>query len=81
MLIQCDSVSAHRMRVTAVMFAASHDWVLSCGRDKYFQWHCSETGRRLGGYQTSGWCTSLQYPCFPAQLVCVCTCMCMHSSP
>ncbi|KAI0226883.1 WD repeat and FYVE domain-containing protein 2 [Lamellibrachia satsuma] len=60
-LIPVRDYLAHRMRVTAVMFTASHDWVLSCGRDKYFQWHCSETGRRLGGYQTSGWCTSLQF--------------------
>ena len=54
--------SAHQSRVSAVQFSLTQEWVLSAGRDKYFQWHCSETGRRLGGYQAAAWCTSLQYP-------------------
>ncbi|XP_070538975.1 WD repeat and FYVE domain-containing protein 2-like [Ptychodera flava] len=52
---------AHQSRVTGVLFSLLSEWVLSVGRDKYFQWHCSETGRRLGGYQSSSWCTCLQY--------------------
>ena len=52
---------AHQSRVTAMLFCLDQEWLLSCGRDKYFQWHCSETGRRLAGYQTNAWCTSLQY--------------------
>ena len=56
------SLAAHQSRVTAVRYIEQSNWMLSCGRDKYFQWHCTETGRRLGGYQTNAWCTCLQYP-------------------
>ena len=59
----CFVAAAHQGRVTAVLFSLTQEWVLSVGRDKYFQWHCSETGRRLGGYQATAWCTCLQYPC------------------
>ncbi|KAK3095101.1 hypothetical protein FSP39_010354 [Pinctada imbricata] len=52
---------AHQGRVTSVKFTLNCEWVLSCARDKYFQWHCSETGRRLGGYQTSAWCLCLEF--------------------
>ncbi|UYV79634.1 WDFY2 [Cordylochernes scorpioides] len=52
---------AHQGRVTGVLFSLMSEWVLSVGRDKYFQWHCSETGMRLGGFQCSAWCTALQY--------------------
>lgn len=52
---------AHQNRVTSIKFSLSCEWVLSCGRDKYFQWHCSETGRRLGGYQASAWCLCLEF--------------------
>jgi hypothetical protein len=55
-------ISAHQSRVTSIYFALQCEWMLSTSRDKYFQWHCSETGRRLGGYQTSAWCTCCQYP-------------------
>ena len=55
-------ISAHQNRVTAVLYTVSCEWVLSCGKDKYFQWHCSESGRRLGGYQTAAQCTCLAYP-------------------
>lgn len=53
---------AHQGRVTTIVFALNCEWVLSIGRDKQFQFHCSETGRRLGGYQFEAWCTALQYP-------------------
>ncbi|CAH1781379.1 unnamed protein product [Owenia fusiformis] len=52
---------AHQSRVTGVYFSVQCEWVLSTGRDKYFQWHCSESARRLGGYQTSAWCTCIEF--------------------
>nr|XP_022336138.1 uncharacterized protein LOC111132600 [Crassostrea virginica] len=52
---------AHQGRVTSLKFSLNCEWVLSCARDKYFQWHCSETGRRLGGYQASAWCLCLEF--------------------
>ncbi|KAL4220349.1 WD repeat and FYVE domain-containing protein 2 [Mactra antiquata] len=52
---------AHQNRVTSVKFSLQREWLLSCGKDKYFQWHCSETGRRLGGYQASAWCLCLEF--------------------
>jgi WD40 repeat protein len=52
---------AHQGRVTQVVFSIITEWVLSVGRDKYFNWHCSESGRRLGGFQCNCWCTALQF--------------------
>ncbi|KAK7091071.1 WD repeat and FYVE domain-containing protein 2-like [Littorina saxatilis] len=52
---------AHQGRVMAVKFSLACEWVLSCGKDKYFQWHCSETGRRLGGYQATAWCLCMEF--------------------
>ncbi|CAG0913630.1 unnamed protein product [Notodromas monacha] len=52
---------AHQASVTNVMLCLDREWVFSTSRDKYFQVHCSETGRRLGGYQCNGTCTSLAY--------------------
>ncbi|XP_052058236.1 WD repeat and FYVE domain-containing protein 2-like [Mytilus californianus] len=52
---------AHQARVNCVKFSLNCEWVLSCSRDKYFQWHCSETGRRLGGYQVSAWCLCVEF--------------------
>jgi len=51
---------AHQARVTSVVFSIMTEWVLSVGRDKFFQWHCSESGRRLGGVECASWCTALQ---------------------
>ena len=28
---------------------------------RYFQYHCTESGRRLGGYLCNAWCTALEY--------------------
>jgi len=53
---------AHQARVTGIIFAADFEWVLSIGRDKLFQLHSSETGQKLGSYQTDAWYTALQYP-------------------
>ncbi|KAH3807456.1 hypothetical protein DPMN_135796 [Dreissena polymorpha] len=52
---------AHQSRVVSVKFSLQREWLLSCGKDKYFQWHCSETGRRLGGYQASASCLCLEF--------------------
>lgn len=43
------------------MFSLAAELVLTCGKDKHFVWHCSETGRRLGHYITGSWCTSLEF--------------------
>lgn len=53
--------SAHQARVTSILFALNCEWMLSVGRDKIFQYHCSETGRRIGSFQSEAWCTALQY--------------------
>ncbi|KAI4489120.1 PREDICTED: WD repeat and FYVE domain-containing protein 2 [Polistes canadensis] len=52
---------AHQARVSGVIYAANCEWVLSIGRDKLFQLHCSNTGRKLGSYQTDAWYTALQF--------------------
>ena len=49
-------------RVTGICFSLEDEWVLSVGRDKYFQWHETKKGKRMGGYQTQAWCTSIKYP-------------------
>jgi hypothetical protein len=53
---------AHMGRVTGICFSLEDEWVLSVGRDKYFQWHETKKGNRMGGYQTQAWCTSIKYP-------------------
>jgi len=53
---------AHQGRVTGIVFTSETEWVLSIGRDKLFQLHSSETGQKLGSYQTDAWYTALQYP-------------------
>ncbi|XP_034948251.1 WD repeat and FYVE domain-containing protein 2 [Chelonus insularis] len=62
--------SAHHGRVTGVIFSSIHGWVMSVGRDKLFQLHCSESGRNLGSYGkakyrdssiNSSWYTTLQF--------------------
>jgi len=52
---------AHQGRVTNVIHAKEQGWILSAARDKYFQFHCIETGRRLGGYLCNAWCTAMEY--------------------
>lgn len=53
--------SAHQARVTSIHFALNCEWMLSIGRDKIFQYHCSESGRRIGSFQSEAWCTALQF--------------------
>lgn len=51
---------AHIGRINQVVFSLITEWVLSVARDKFFNWFCSETGRRLGGIQLAHPCTALQ---------------------
>ncbi|BFZ00367.1 hypothetical protein BsWGS_03406 [Bradybaena similaris] len=52
---------AHQGRVMAVKFSATHELVLSCSRDKYFMWHCTETGRRLCGFHAPAACLCVAF--------------------
>jgi WD repeat and FYVE domain-containing protein 2 len=52
---------SHQARVTEVVYARNSGWILSCGRDKIFAYHDTETGRRIGGYTFEAWCTAMQY--------------------
>lgn len=52
---------SHQARVTGVCYTKQTGWILSCGRDKLFSFHCVETGNRLGGYTFDAMCTALQY--------------------
>lgn len=52
---------AHNGRITELIFAKHSGWILSCGRDKIFSVHCTETGNRIGGYTFEAWCTNLQW--------------------
>ncbi|CAL4231173.1 unnamed protein product, partial [Meganyctiphanes norvegica] len=52
---------SHKSRVTNVIYSPTPQWVLSVARDKFFVYHCTETGKRLGGHLCSGWCTALQF--------------------
>ena len=47
--------------VTGVIFTHISEWVLSISKDKFFVYHCTETGRRLGGHQVAGWCTAIAF--------------------
>jgi len=48
-------------RVTHIVVDHPNGWLLSSGRDKYFHFHCIQSGKRLGGYMCAAWCTSLAY--------------------
>uniref|UniRef100_A0A2P2I7C9 WD repeat and FYVE domain-containing protein 2-like n=1 Tax=Hirondellea gigas TaxID=1518452 RepID=A0A2P2I7C9_9CRUS len=52
---------SHQGRVTAVRFSAVHAWLLSVSRDKFFCFHSTTSGHRLGGHECSGWCTALEF--------------------
>lgn len=53
--------SAHTGRVASVHLVEEKDILLSCGADKCFQLHCTETGRRLMGYQLNASGSCIQY--------------------
>jgi len=50
-----------KARVSDVVHTAKTGWILSGGRDKYFHYHCVNTGKRLGGYLCNAWVTSIAY--------------------
>lgn len=52
---------AHQMRITELQFAKQSGWILSCSRDKTFSAHCTETGKKIGGYTLEAWCTAMQF--------------------
>ncbi|XP_037711159.1 WD repeat and FYVE domain-containing protein 2 [Drosophila subpulchrella] len=52
---------SHQARVVAVVFSRTHKWVLSAGKDKQFAYHCTESGKRVGGYNFETPCTALQF--------------------
>lgn len=52
---------AHQARVTTIHFSLDCEWILSIARDKLFQLYCSESGRNIGTYGTTAWCTALVF--------------------
>ncbi|KAG8124337.1 putative WD repeat and FYVE domain-containing protein, partial [Naja naja] len=52
---------AHQSRVMMVLFVLEMEWLLSIGQDKYFTWHCSESGQLTWHLRISAGC-GLQYP-------------------
>lgn len=53
-------ILAHQARVVEVVISSIHKWILSCGRDKLFVYHCLESSRRIGSYNFETPCTALQ---------------------
>jgi len=69
-------IIAHTKRVNSTCFSLDYNWLLSCGNDKQFQWHCTKSGRRIGGYSAAtASCTCLQYPFQTERLFF----LCMHN--
>eukprot|EP01135_Chromosphaera_perkinsii_P000373 Nk52_evm20s78 gene=Nk52_evmTU20s78 len=54
-------IPAHKARVTDVVHSAKDKWIMSCGRDKCFQFYNSDSGRRLGFWEGQSWLTSIVY--------------------
>ena len=50
----------HQARVVEVVISTVHKWLLTCGKDKIFIYHCLDSGRRIGDYAFETPCTSLQ---------------------
>lgn len=51
---------SHYARVTQVHHSQSLSWILSVGRDKWFQYYCTVTGKRLGGHICPAWALCLE---------------------
>uniref|UniRef100_A0A1B6CDK1 FYVE-type domain-containing protein n=1 Tax=Clastoptera arizonana TaxID=38151 RepID=A0A1B6CDK1_9HEMI len=60
-LVHVKDFLTHQARVTGIVFSLTCEWLLSIGRDKLFQFHCSESGRFLGNFVTTAWCTALVF--------------------
>lgn len=70
---------SHHARVTQVHYEATPAWILSVGRDKWFQYYCCNTGKRLGGHLCQSWVLSLEYVGFRPFLLTRClTIFCLH---
>ena len=54
-------VPAHKGRVTDIVHSRKDKWIMSCGRDKCFQFYNCDSGRRLGLWEGSAWLTSVVY--------------------
>ncbi|KAB7505958.1 WD repeat and FYVE domain-containing protein 2 [Armadillidium nasatum] len=52
---------SHQSLVTGLIYDRNSEWMLSISRDKFLVYHCTESGRRLGGHQCSAGCTSIEY--------------------
>jgi len=52
---------SHHARVTQVYYEPTLSWILSVGRDKWFQYYCAVTGKRLGGHICQSWAFSLEF--------------------
>uniref|UniRef100_U5ENG3 FYVE-type domain-containing protein n=1 Tax=Corethrella appendiculata TaxID=1370023 RepID=U5ENG3_9DIPT len=52
---------AHQGRITAVVFVKPNDWILSAGKDKFFSYHCTISGQRIGCYTFESMCLAMQY--------------------
>lgn len=58
---QVRDYAPHQGRIKVVLFSLECEWLLSIGRDKFLQWHCSERGNRIGNYFCKFSCTALQF--------------------
>ena len=47
--------------MTGIYYSMTRKWLLSVSRDRYFQFHCTDSGRRLGGNLCKAWCTAVEY--------------------
>lgn len=52
---------AHTGRVTYVHNSVEHDWILSASKDKYFTFHSTENGQRVGSHSIGGVATCLVF--------------------
>lgn len=52
----------HQGQVSALEYSLEDKWLLSVGHDKFFHFHCTQTGKQIGGHQGDAWFTALQYP-------------------
>jgi len=51
---------SHHARVTQVIYSAPSAWILSVGRDKWFQYYDTQNGKRLGGHICPAWANCLE---------------------
>ena len=59
-LIKEKNYLAHAGRVNDVFYSPANNLILSVGKDKTLNHHCTETGRRLGSFIANSPCTCIQ---------------------